>query len=405
MSDLHYDPYSEEALRDPYAIYKRLRAEKPAYYMEKYDAWALSRFEDIWKASLDMKSYSVAAGGASTGHLLARQLSINPSMMHTDAPDHTRLRSAIKAPFTKQQIATLEPTYRRIVRDQISRIAERGEGDALSDLSQPVATRVTCAVLDLPDSDAPMLEDTVNLIFHRETGTVGLPESSVAAFGELDAYFLERVRERRRNPNDVDDMLNRHLGVEFSDRRPSDEEIAAYMTTLLIGGVETFPKVFAGGVVRLGIQRDQRQLLIDDPSLIPNAIDEIGRYELPLQMLGRTVVRDVEFHGEKLRAGQPVMFLYASAHRDEREFEDPDTFDVRRKIPRVLTFGRGAHACIGQHIALLEGRVLLEEMLATMPDYEVDIEGCSRAQSEWMQGYLSVPIRFRPFSMKDSQAA
>ncbi len=401
MSDLHYDPYSEEALRDPYAIYKRLRAEKPAYYIEEYDAWALSRFEDIWKASLEMKSYSVAAAGASTGHLLTRQLPVNPSMMHTDPPDHTRLRSEIKAPFTKQQVATLEPTYRRIVRDQISRIAERGEGDALNDLSQPVATRVTCAVLDLPESDAPMLEDTVNRIFEREPETVGLPESSVAAFGQLDAYFLEMIQERRRKPNDADDMLNRHLRVELTDRRPSDEEIAAYMTTLLIGGVETFPKVFAGGVVRLDIERDQRKLLIEDPSLIPNAIDEIGRYELPLQMLGRTVIRDVEFHGEKLRTGQPVMFLYASAHRDEREFEDPDTFDVRRSIPRILTFGRGTHACIGQHIALLEGRVLLEEILATMPDYDVDMDGCLRAQSEWMQGYLRVPIRFRPFSMKD----
>ncbi len=405
MSDLHYDPYSEEALRDPYAIYKRLRAEKPAYYIEKYDAWALSRFEDIWKASLDMKSYSVAAAGASTGHLLTRQLPVNPSLMHTDPPDHTRLRSQIKAPFTKQQVATLEPTFRRIVRDQLARIAERGEGDALNDLSQPVATRVTCVVLDLPESDAPRLEELVDRIFAREPGTVGLPESGVAAFGELDAYFLEMVRERRRKPSDVDDMLNRHLSVELSDRRPSDEEIAAYMTTLLIGGVETFPKVFAGGVVRLDILRDQRSLLLEDPSLIPNAIDEIGRYELPLQMLGRTVIRDVEFHGEKLRAGQPVMFLYASAHRDEREFEDPDTFDVRRSIPRVLTFGRGTHACIGQHIALLEGRILLEEMLALMPDYEVDTQGLVQAQSEWMQGYLAVPIRFRPFSIEAGQGA
>jgi cytochrome P450 len=405
MSDLHYDPYSEEALRDPYAIYKRLREEKPAYYIEEYDAWALSRFEDIWKASMDMKSYSVATAGASTGHLLTRQLPVNPSMMHTDPPDHTRLRSQIKAPFTKQQVATLEPAVRRIVRDQIGRIAERGEGDALKDISQPVATRVTCLVLDLPEGDAPQLEKTVDLIFAREPGTVGLPEASVAAFGELDAYFLEMIKERRRTPSDADDMLNRHLRVELSDRRPSDEEIAAYMTTLLIGGVETFPKVFAGGVVRLDIQRDQRTLLLEDPSLIPNAIDEIGRYELPLQMLGRTVIRDVEFHGEKLRAGQPVMFLYASAHRDEREFEDPDTFDVRRSIARVLTFGRGTHACIGQHIALLEGRILLEEMLAAMPDYEVDMEGCVTAQSEWMQGYLGVPIRFRPFSINEGQAA
>ncbi len=284
MSDLHYDPYSEEALRDPYTIYKRLRAEKPAYYIEKYDAWALSRFEDVWNASLDTKSYSVAAAGASTGHLLTRQLPVNPSLMHTDPPDHTRLRSQIKAPFTRQKVAALEPTYRRIVRDQLARIAEHGEGDALADLSQPVATRVTCVVLDLPESDALHLEELVARIFAREPGTVGLPESSVAAFGELDAYFFEMITERRRKPVDVDDMLNLHLRVELSDRRPSDEEIAAYMTTLLIGGVETFPKVFAGGVVRLDALRDQRALLLDDPSLVPNAIDEMGRYEIPLQM-------------------------------------------------------------------------------------------------------------------------
>ena len=404
MSALHYDPYSEEALRDPYSIYKRLRAEAPAYYIEKFDAWALSRFEDIWNASLDMKSYSVAVAGASTGHLLTRQLPVNPSLMHTDPPDHTRMRSQIKAPFTRQKIAAFEPAFRRIVRDQLARIAERGTGDALADLSQPVATRVTCAVLDLPESDAPGLERLVGRIFEREPGTVGLPESGVAAFGELDAYFLEMVTERRRNPNDVEDMLNRHLRMELSDRRPSDEEIAAYMTTLLIGGVETFPKVFAGGVVRLDVLRDQRALLLDDPSLIPNAIDEIGRYELPLQMLGRTLIRDIELHGEKLRAGQPVMFLSASAHRDEREFENPDSFDVRRHIPRVLTFGHGTHACLGQHVARLEGRILLEELLAAMPDYEVDTAGCVQAHSEWMQGYLAVPIRFPPFSLGAAQA-
>ncbi len=116
------------------------------------------------------------------------------------------------------------------------------------------------------------------------------------------------------------------------------------------------------------------------------------------------MLRDVELHGEKLRAGQPVMFLYASANRDEREFEDPDTFDVRRRLPRVLTFGHGTHACIGQHIARLEGRILLEELLAAMPDYEVDTEGCVRAQSEWMQGYLAVPIRFQPFSIGEHHA-
>ena len=247
MSKLHYDPYSAEALRDPHPIYKRLRAEKPAYYIEKYDAWALSRFEDVWNASLDPKSYSGAAGGASTGHLLTRQLPVFPSLMHLDPPQHTRMRMQVMAPFTPQRVALLEPAFRHIVRDELARIAERGEGDAYADLSQPVATRVTCTVLHLPERDASQLEAIVTRIFAREPGTVGIPESGIAAFGELDAYFLEMARERRRKPSDVDDLLNRHLRVELSGRRLSDEEIASYMTTLLIGGVETFPKVFAGG--------------------------------------------------------------------------------------------------------------------------------------------------------------
>jgi cytochrome P450 len=405
VSELHYDPYSDEALREPHAIYRRLRTEKPAYYLEKYDAWALSRFEDVWNASLDTESYSVAAAGASSGHLLTRQLPLNPSLMHTDPPDHTRMRAQINAPFTPRRVAALEPTYRRIVRDQLARVAERGAADACADLAQPVATLVTCNVLDLPERDAPQLEAMVTRIFAREPGTPGLPESSVAAFGELDAYFLEMVQERRRRPSDADDMLNRHLRMELSDRRPSDEEIASYLTTLMIGGTETFPKVFAGGVVRLDALRDQRALLLEDPSRIPNAVEEMGRYENPLQMLGRTLIRDVELHGEKLRAGQPVMFLYASANRDEREFEDPDTFDVRRNLPRVLTFGHGTHACLGQHIARLEGRILLEELLAAMPAYEVDTARCVQAHSEWMQGYLAVPIRFAPFSLDRATTA
>ena len=399
MSHLHYDPYSEAALGDPHAIYKRLRAERPAYYLEEYDAWALSRFEDIWNASLDPSSYSVAAAGASSGHLLTRQLPVFPSLMHTDPPDHTQMRSQINASFMPRRVAALEPTFRSIVRQQLARISDRDEADAFTDLAQPVATRVTCAVLDLPERDAPQLEAIVTRIFAREPGTLGLPEASIAAFGELDAYFLEMVRERRRNPTETEDMLNRHLSVVVWGGRPSDEEIASFLTTLLIGGTETFPKVFAGGVVRLDAEREQREWVLRDRSLIPNAIEEMGRYENPLQMLGRTLVRDVELHGEKLRAGQPVMFLYASANRDEREFDAADKFDVRREIPRVLTFGHGTHACLGQHVARLEGRILLEELLSAIPDYEVDSASCVQARSEWMQGYLAVPIRFAPFSL------
>jgi len=153
--------------------------------------------------------------------------------MHTDPSDHTRMRSQINAPFMPRRVAALEPAFRAIVRKQFARISDREEADAFADLAQTVATRVTSALLNLPERDAPELEAIVTRIFAREPGTVGLPESSVAAFGDLDTYFLEMVRERRRNPTETEDMLNRHLSVEISDGRSSDEEIASFMTTLL----------------------------------------------------------------------------------------------------------------------------------------------------------------------------
>ena len=161
----------------------------------------------------------------------------------------------------------------------------------------------------------------------------------------------------------------------------------------LIGGAETFPKVFAGGVVELDAWRDQRTLLLEDASLAANAVEEMGRHQNPLQMLGRTVVRDVELHGEKLRPGQAVMFLYASANRDEREFDEPDTFDVRRQSPRVLTFGHGTHACLGIHVAKAEGRIGLTELLARAPEYELDLAGAVKHRTEFVQGYESLPVK------------
>ena len=156
---------------------------------------------------------------------------------------------------------------------------------------------------------------------------------------------------------------------------------------------ETLPKVLANGLVRLAEYPEQRARLARDPSLVPDAFDEICRYDMPTQLLGRTLRRDVRLHGQTLRAGQPVMFLYASANHDPREFTDPDRFDIGRKPPRILTFGAGAHQCLGRHVARMEGRICLEEILARFPHYEVDLERAVRLHTEFVQGFASLPVR------------
>jgi cytochrome P450 len=170
--------------------------------------------------------------------------------------------------------------------------------------------------------------------------------------------------------------------------------IASHISMFIIGGSETFPKTFATTLRRLAEHPDQRAALAADPSLIPNAYQEALRYDMPTQFLCRSVVQEVEIRGRKLRPGQPVLFLYPSANRDEDEFEKPDVFDVRRNIPRILSFGAGTHMCIGIHAAKLEGRVLLEEVLSRVPEYEIHLDRAERLVTDFVQGYASFPITF-----------
>jgi cytochrome P450 len=201
------------------------------------------------------------------------------------------------------------------------------------------------------------------------------------------------VRARRRAPRDTNSALDTIVRYEHDGRRFDEAEAASHVSMLVIGGSETLPKVLANGLVRLAEFPEQRARIARDPSLVADAFDEICRYDMPTQLLGRTVRRDVRLHGETLRAGQPVMFLYPSANHDPREFPDPDRFDIGRRPPRILTFGAGAHQCLGRHVARMEGRICLEEILARFPHYEVDLDRAVRLHTEFVQGFSSLPVR------------
>lgn len=390
---VEYNPFSDEIVKgDPLPIYKKLRDEAPAYYLSEYDTWVLSRFEDIWKASGDMKNLT-AAKGTTAAHLLTKVQPVTPMINMMDAPDHTRLRSSMRKKFAAQEVAELEPVIRRIAEDCFARVADQGEMDVMADLSSQVAVTVACMISGLPPEDGPLLNDLVWRFFKREEGHDGMTDAGLAAMGEMFAYFHSRIAERRSGTA-RDDVLQDLLEFEEDGQRLDDEAIASHLSMLIIGGSETFPKTFASLVRRLWEYPDQRRMCVDDPSLIPDAFNEGLRFDMPTQFLMRVVTRPVEFAGTQMTEGQPIMFLYHSGNHDEREFDEPDRFDILRRPPRIMSFGYGPHSCLGVNVARLEAKICTEELLKRFPNYEVDLDRSERLLTEFVQGYWKLPISF-----------
>jgi len=389
---VEYDPFSEEVMHDPAPIYERLRDEAPAYYMEKWDAWALSRFADIWKASADTRHFT-ATRGTTSAHVLTKVQPVTPMINLMDPPQHTKLRAAMRDHFSAPNVAPLEPVIRKMAKELLEDAKARGRIDAMGELSSKIAVTVACTVNGLPVEDGPMLNDLVWRFFKREPGVEGMTPDGLAAFGELDAYFRKVIAERRKGPK-PDSVLGELLEVEIDGAKLDDASISSHLAMLIIGGAETFPKTFANLLRRLAEHPDQRAELVADPSLIPDAFTEGLRFDMPTQFLCRVVTKEIEFHGETLKPGQPVLFLYPSGNHDEREFENPDVFDIHRKPARILSFGYGPHSCIGINTARLEAKVCVEETLAVAPEYELDLANAERLVTDFVQGYAKFPITF-----------
>jgi len=390
---VEYNPFSEDVMRDPHPVYRRLRAEAPVYHIQEYDAWALAKFDDIWNSSMDNRHFSAAAGTTSA-HLLTKVQPVTPMINLMDPPQHTKLRAAIREHFTPAAVGKLEPVIRDIATKRLDAALERGGLDVIRDLSARVSVTVACLIVGIPLEDADMLNDLVWRFFKREPGIAGMTPDALDAMQEMFGYFVQLSQQRKQQGStrgDVVDLLN---GIEIDGERFDDMAIASHLSMFIIGGSETFPKTFATTIRRLAEHPDQRAELVADTGLIPDAYVEALRYDMPTQFLCRTVTEDHEIRGQRLRAGQPVLFLYPSANRDEDEFDRPDEFDIHRRPQRILSFGAGTHMCIGIHAAKLEGRVLLEELLGRIPEYDIHLDRAERLVTDFVQGYATFPITF-----------
>ena len=386
-----YHPCSDAVLSDPFPTYRRLRDESPLHYLEEFDCFFLSRFEDIWNV-IDDPRLTATRGTTTIDLLLGRPRSGGLAMSAMDTPMHTRLRTLVNRDFLPSAARRLEGRARKLARSYVREGVERGEFDVVGDYAMRLSVRIACTILGIPLADADMLLDGVNRFFDREEGVQGPSEVAAAATEELRSYFRTWVAERRK-AGTQDDILGRMLAFEFEGEKLEDETIVTNLQLMVVGGTETLPKVVAGAVYQLAQHPDQRADLVADPGLIPDAFWEALRYDMPTSMLGRAATQPLELHGRTIEAGQKLMFLWPSANRDEREFADPERFDIRRRAPRLLSFGQSTHRCLGHNMARMEGRILLEELLAHAPRYEVVEEGVLRLRSEFFRGLGALPIR------------
>ena len=387
--DVYYDPYDFAIDDDPYPVWKRLRDEAPLYYNEKYEFYAVSRFVDVEKALIDWNTYR--SGRGSVLEIIKAGIEIPPgSILFEDPPTHDEHRALLSRVFTPKRMAAIEPKIRQFCAETLDPLVGTGRFDFVRDLGAYMPMRTIGMLLGIPEEDQEAIRKLTDDGLRLEEGK----EVEARALSGNDV-FAEYVDWRVDHPSD--DLMTELLNAEFEDhtgtrRRLTREEIVGYIGLLAGAGNETTTRLIGFTGALLAQHPDQRTEIVDDRSLIPQAIEEILRYEAPSPVQARYVAKDAEHHGEKVPEGSIMVLLNGSANHDERHFDDPDRFDIHRRIDHHLSFGYGIHFCLGAALARLEGRVALDEVLRRFPEWEVDWDNAKRAHTSTVRGWESLPV-------------
>ncbi|HEX6475928.1 MAG TPA: cytochrome P450 [Acidimicrobiales bacterium] len=371
-----------------------MRDHAPVYRNERYDFWALSRFDDVQAAHHDAATY-ISGRGTVLEMMGAEMGDAGPMMIFMDPPEHDRLRQLVSRAFTPRRVAALEARVREVCREYLDPQVGGGGFDYLRDFGAQLPSRIISHLLGVPASDRPAVLELIDTVFHIEPGVGMINDVSMTAAIELNQYLHGQLEERRRQPRD--DLLTGLVQAEITDetgtaRRLTDEESANFANLLVSAGTETVARLLGWAAVVLADHPDQRAELAGDSSLLPRAIEELLRFEAPSPVQGRWTTRDVELHDQLIPAQSKVLLLTGSADRDERKYPEADRFDIHRQMDGHVAFGFGTHFCVGAALARLEGRIALEETLARFPRWQVDHEHAERLHTSTVRGYKRVPI-------------
>lgn len=387
---VYYDPYNVQIVRDPYPVYRRLRNEAPLYYNEKYDFYAVSRYDDVQQGLRDWERLSSARSDIM--ELIKENTELPPgAFIWEDPPLHTAHRQAVQRLFTPKRMRDLEPQIREFTERCLDPLVGADRMDFVADLGAEMPMRVIGMLLGIPEGDLRAVRERADERIRTEAGEPRSYQDG-ASLGE---GFVDYIDWRIKNPsNDVmTELLNAEIVDETGARRKMTREEVLTITDVLAGaGNETTNRLIGWSAKILGEHPEQRRELAGGPSLIPDAIEEILRYEPPGPHVARYVKEDIEFQGRTVPAGSVVLCLVASACRDERSYPDPDVFDIHRDRSAQMAFGQGVHTCIGNVLARLEGRIALEEVLKRFRDWEVDMDNARLSTTSTVRGWETMPV-------------
>ncbi|HEY3695205.1 cytochrome P450 [Phenylobacterium sp.] len=386
---MNFDPYSLEFATDPYPIYKRLRDEAPVYFHEGLNFWAISRYADVVEAHRDAETYSSANG------VTIEPAPPGPSSLITkDLPEHRWHKNLVTKVFTRERMSGMEDFVRALCVELIEKAAQKEEFDFVKDFAVQLPLNVISELIGIPEEFRADIHHFANVALLR--GHVD-PREIYEAKIASDRTYAELIRRRRATPRD--DVITLLMETELEDdqgvvRKLTDDELVLRFVELAIAGHETVAKAIPNGAMAFARFPSEKEKVLQDRSLIPNAVEEILRFDPPSQLQGRTTTRDVELHGKTIPAGMRTMLLTGAATRDERRFENPDVFDVTRDNDMIsVYFGYGIHRCLGIHLARLEIRVAFEELFMRFPDFQAFPDLAGRKVLSNVRGADTLPFR------------
>jgi cytochrome P450 len=391
--EIYWDPFDIEIDTHPYEVWRRLRDEAPLYRNEQYDFWALSRFADVQSAHSDPRRF--ISGRGTVLELMGSSLAETSMIIFMDPPEHDSLRALVSRAFTPRRVSNLEERIRDVCAALLDPQVGGDGFDFVQEFGAQVPSTVISMLLGVPDSERVEVLHHIDQVFHIEPGVGMVNHVSIGAQMWLMDYITAKLRDRRTRPED--DLFTGLVQAEIPDerggtRRLTDLEAAAFGNLLISAGTETVARLLGWAAVILDRHPDQRAELAADPSLLPNAVEELLRYEAPSPVQGRWTTEPVELHGTVIPSGSKVLLLTGSAGRDERRYPDPDRFDIHRDMGAHVSFGFGVHFCLGAALARLEGRIALEEVLKRFPDWRVDHDRAQRLHTSTVRGWKSVPV-------------
>ncbi|HWP65982.1 MAG TPA: cytochrome P450 [Candidatus Limnocylindria bacterium] len=388
---VHYDPYDVHIDDDPYPTWKRLRDEAPLYRNTTLDFYALSRWDDVKPALADWQTYR--SGRGTVLEVIKAGVQIPPGiLLWEDPPIHDAHRALLARVFTPRRMLDLEPLVRRCCVAALDALVDRDEFDVIGEFGIEMPLRTIGFLFGIPEADQHAYRRRAGAALATDGTPIQFDESAFDVMSVLGDY----VDWRARHPSD--DLMTELLRAEIEEpdgsrRRLGRDEVVTYASMVAGAGNETATRLIGFAMQLLAQHPDQRRLLVDDPTLIPDAVEEILRLESPSPVQARYVQRDVELWGTRVPAGSTMLLLNGAANRDERHFTNPDRLDVRRNEGPHLAFGYGIHFCLGAALARLEGRVALEEILRRWPDWDVDVARGEMAHTASVRGWGYLPVR------------